>query len=222
MPVPSDSDLLVLLGVRLRSFGSTEAVAETVGLDVGDVRGRLDRFEPAGLVRHRDRPVAGWQLTPDGRAEGERRLAAELDEAGARPVVTGAYARFLAVNQPLLDTCTSWQLRTVDGAPVVNDHTDAGHDAAVLAALVTLDDAVQPVVADLAEALARFGAYGPRLSGALAKVQGGDLDWFTRPTIDSYHSVWFELHENLLATLGIDRATEPVATESQTASEEAT
>jgi hypothetical protein len=42
-------------------------------------------------------------------------------------------------------------------------------------------------------------------------VQGGDLDWFTRPMIESYHTVWFELHENLLATLGIQRAMEQAA-----------
>ena len=31
----------------------------------------------------------------------------------------------------------------------------------------------------------------------------------TKPMIDSYHSVWFELHEDLLATLGIERGSEP-------------
>lgn len=222
MPVPSDPDLLVLLGVRLRSFAPADRVAETVGLDVDDTRDRLQRLERSGLVTFRERPVAGWLLTTEGRAEGERRLAADLDDRGARAPVADAYRRFLMVNRPLLDLCTQWQLRTVDGSPVVNDHTDLAHDAAVSARLVTLDDAVQPVVADLAEVLGRFGGYGPRLSGALAKVQGGDVDWFTKPTIDSYHSVWFELHENLLATLGIDRATEPVATEPLTASEETT
>ncbi len=30
--------------------------------------------------------------------------------------------------------------------------------------------------------------------------------------IDSYHTVWFELHENLLATLGIERAREGEST----------
>ena len=44
--------------------------------------------------------------------------------------------------------------------------------------------------------------------GALDRIRGGDLDWFTKPMIDSYHTVWFELHENLLATLGIQRAKE--------------
>jgi hypothetical protein len=91
----------------------------------------------------------------------------------------------------------------------VNDHTDATHDAAAVAELAALDDAVQPIVADLADALGRFGGYGPRLAAALGKVQGGDGDWFTKPTIDSYHTVWFELHENLLATLGIERGAEP-------------
>jgi hypothetical protein len=209
MPVPSDPDLLVLVGLRLRSFATVEALAEITGMVPESVADRLAASGSAGRVTFREGKITGWMLTTEGRREGERLLAAELEATGTRAVVTGAYERFLAVNQPMLDVCTGWQLRTVDGETVVNDHSDAAHDALVLAQLVTLDDAVQPIVADLAEALARFGSYGPRLSGALAKVQGGDPDWFTKPTIDSYHSVWFELHENLLATLGIERATEP-------------
>jgi len=209
MSEPSDPDLLVLLGLRLRAVATAEAVAETVGLGVEQVTPRLEELGRAGLAEDRGGRLAGWMLSPQGRAEGERLLAAELDDASARPVVSGGYQRFLAVNQAMLDICTDWQLRTVDGSAVVNDHVDAGHDAAVLAHLVTLDDAVQPVIAELADALGRFGGYGPRLAGALAKVQGGDVDWFTKPTIDSYHTVWFELHENLLATLGIERASEP-------------
>jgi len=209
MSEPSDPDLLVLLGLRFRAVATAEAVAETVGLGVEQVTPRLEELGRAGLAEDRGGRLAGWMLSPQGRAEGERLLAAELDDASARPVVSGGYQRFLAVNQAMLDICTDWQLRTVDGSAVVNDHVDAGHDAAVLAHLVTLDDAVQPVIAELADALGRFGGYGPRLAGALAKVQGGDVDWFTKPTIDSYHTVWFELHENLLATLGIERASEP-------------
>jgi hypothetical protein len=216
MPEPSDPDLLVLLGLRLRSVAPVGAVAEVIGLSVDEVIPRLEAMRDAGLAELRQGRVSGWMLTVDGRHEGERRLAAELDDTGARAVVNGAYQRFLALNGSMLVTCTDWQLRTADGAPVVNDHTDAAHDATVLARLVTLDDAVQPVLADLAEALSRFGGYGSRLAGALAKVRGGDVDWFTKPTIDSYHSVWFELHENLLATLGIERANEPTTSQEAT------
>ena len=39
-------------------------------------------------------------------------------------------------------------------------------------------------------------------------VRCGEGDWFDKPLTDSYHTVWFELHEDLLATLGLERATE--------------
>ena len=76
------------------------------------------------------------------------------------------------------------------------------------AELGELDDKVQPICADLGAALERFAAYGGRLAEALGKVRAGDVDWFTKPMIASYHTVWFELHEDLLATLGIDRSAE--------------
>jgi hypothetical protein len=173
---------------------TAEALVSTTGLPAHEVADRLAAFDGSGLVTFRDGRLSGWMLTTRGRVEGERRLAAELDATGTRAAVGHAYQRFLAINQQLLDTCTAWQLRPVDGATVVNDHADAAHDAVVLARLVTIDDAVQPVVS------------------ALATVEGGDADWFAAPRIDSYHAVWFELHENLLATLGIERAREAVTT----------
>ena len=208
MPHPSDPDTLVLTGLRLTSFAPAARVAEVVGLDEDDVARRLAALAEAGLVRQRGEQPPGWLLTPAGRADGEARLAAELDAAGLRDLVAGAYGRFLELNRPLLDACTAWQLREVDGRQVPNDHADADHDVAALARLGEVDDAVQPICAELAAALDRFSSYGSRLARARRRVEGGEGDWFTRPTIDSYHTVWFELHEHLLASLGLDRAGE--------------
>ncbi|MBV9819707.1 MAG: hypothetical protein JOZ07_15350 [Solirubrobacterales bacterium] len=44
-----------------------------------------------------------------------------------------------------------------------------------------------------------------RRQAALDKVRDGDLDWMAKPTIDSYHAVWFELHEALLQSQGLER-----------------
>ena len=61
----------------------------------------------------------------------------------------------------------------------------------------------------LGEPVVVAGAHpGEGVGEALGKVQGGDHDWFTKPMIASYHTVWFELHEDLLATLGIERSSE--------------
>ena len=144
----------------------------------------------------------------DGRAENERLLAVELDGAGLGDVVDAAYRLFLAENQKMLATCTRWQVKENDGEQVINDHADAAYDADVIATLAELDDAVQPVVAELEGLFDRFGIYGERFGYALEQVRAGDVAWFTSPMIESYHTVWFELHEDLLASLGIDRASE--------------
>jgi hypothetical protein len=148
-------------------------------------------------------------LLGPGRDAVADRLAAELEGAGTRAQVTDAYRRFLTVNQGLLDLCTRWQVRTVDGVEVPNDHTDADHDRAVLAELGAVDEVGQQVCGELSGALDRFDRYGPRLADARQRVEAGDATAFTAPT-GSYHSTWFELHENLLATLGLERGHEPL------------
>jgi hypothetical protein len=94
---------------------------------------------------------------------------------------------------------------------VITDHSDPQHDAGVIASLEALPAKVTPICADLGAALDRFAAYGPRLTNALERVRAGDVDWFTKPMLPSYHTVWFELHEDLLATLGIERSSEGTA-----------
>lgn len=205
----SPPELLVPHVLRVKGFCDTPEVAATAGVDEGLAAGVLRSGVAAGEVLRRDGPRPGWSLTPAGRAAHGERLAAELEAAGARDVVDDAYRRFLALNEELLAVCTDWQLRTIDGRQVPNDHTDAAHDAAVIGRLITIHDRVRPVIVDLREALERFTRYGTALRSALERLTEGDHAWFTSPTIPSYHTVWFELHEDLLATLGIERGSEP-------------
>ena len=135
-------------------------------------------------------------------------MAAELAAAKCGDEVEQAYADFLGLNPRLLATASAWQLRQENGQAVVNDHSDAAHDTRVLADLRALHSDAAPLVDRLGSLLARFARYGPRLSSAVDRVEAGDHDWFTKPLIDSYHTVWFELHEDLLSTLGKERASE--------------
>jgi hypothetical protein len=216
MTAPSDPRFLVLHGLRLKGFADAAAVAEAGGVDEADAKPLLDTLVIEERATYREGRLTGFALTPAGRAEHAQLIAEELERSGQREAVHGAYARFLSINQDLLAICTAWQLREVDGEPVANDHTDAAHDAAVIDRLARLDAQVQPIGAALGAALHRFAAYGPRLASALARVQAGDHDWFTKPMIASYHTVWFELHEDLLATLGIERSTEASTAEAST------
>jgi hypothetical protein len=208
----SDPRTLVLLGLRLKGFAGADVLAETTGVDAVTVEALLDDLMAGELAVYREGGQAsGFVLTPAGRTEGTEALSAELAAAGARDAVQGAYDRFLVLNRDMLQLCTDWQVRDVDGEQVLNDHSDAAYDQEVLARLVGIDEQLNSVLAQLNGALARYRVYGPRFQAALEKLLGGDLDYFTKPLIPSYHTVWFELHEDLLATLDIDRATEESA-----------
>lgn len=205
MATTSDPVLLVLLGVRLVGFGPAEVIARQVGLAPDEVLDVLRCCRERGWALSREGRRPGWALTPSGRVEGERLLALELDERGARTTVASAYQRFLPFNAQLLATCTAWQVRHGNE---LNDHRDEAYDARVIERLGALHRAASPVCATLAEVLGRFGAYRARLDEALDRVQRGEHEWFTGASVASYHSVWFQLHEDLLATLGIDRSGE--------------
>ena len=201
-------DLLVLHALRLRTLAGAEQIAARFALPAETVDDSLRRAAAAGWVVHRDGRMSGWRLTSVGRVEGERLLADELDAAGARSVVLSQYEAFLVLNPELLAVCTDWQVVVTPAGELVNDHDDPEHDAAVLDRLDALHDQIVPVTTALAGTLSRFTGYTDRLTAAHERVRAGDHDWITRPVIDSYHTVWFELHEDLLATLGRERSQE--------------
>lgn len=198
------TDLLLLHALRCGGHATLARVATAVGLDGSDVESGLIDLGVAGLVTRAAEPFSGWSLTERGRVVDAERIAAELDAAGARAAVTTAYDDFLVLNPELLDLCTAWQLRTVDGVLTVNDHRDPGYDARVLDRFTDLDRRATTVCADLAAALPRLGRYRQRLSDALARARSGESEYVADSTA-AYHTVWAELHEDLLATLGIPR-----------------
>ena len=200
--------LLALLGLRLKGFASAAAVADVVGVDEADIAVALQAAVSEGLVRfNEDRGV--YLLDPaTGRPEGERLLSDQLDDADVRADVEAAYREFLVLNGPMLQLCTDWQIRSGDSDQALNDHSDEAYDQSVIARLVSLDTDLGGILARLGDALDRYGSYAGRFQGAIDRLRGGELDFFTKPMIPSYHTVWFELHEDLLATLGIDRVSE--------------
>ena len=78
----------------------------------------------------------------------------------------------------------------------------------VLTAMVTPFDEDGSLDRDGAGALARYQTYGPKLQEAVRRVDAGEGDWFAKPVMPSFHTVWFELHEDLLTTLGLERSDE--------------
>jgi hypothetical protein len=142
-------------------------------------------------------------LTPAGRTEADARFC--LVGAPDHEALQTAYDRFLPLNRRLLQLCTDWQ---VSPGGVPNDHRDPVYDWAVIDRLVTVDEQVGPLVRRLGRRIDRFAPYRDRMREARRRVVDGEADWLLSPRIDSYHTVWMQLHEDLLLGLGRARADE--------------
>ncbi|TCM45812.1 transcriptional regulator [Kribbella sp. VKM Ac-2568] len=146
--------------------------------------------------------VAGAKLGEGAGPEG-------LGEVAGAEVVREAYRVFLSLNERLQRACTDWQIRpTAADSLAFNDHRDAAWDGRVIDELAALGQALEAVSGRLTSVLDRFQGYDTRFSTALGRVIAGDRSWVDRTGADSCHTVWFELHEDLIATLGLARGAE--------------
>lgn len=201
-PPRTGADLLVLHALRCVGFAGVGRVAEATGMTEFEVESELIDLAVDRLVTTAE--FGTWGLTEAGRAADAKRITDELESGDARTVVTAGFDRFLVLNPELLDLCTAWQMRSVDGVMTANDHSVPEYDARVLGRFADLHDRATAVLAALSAVLPRFDRYRVRLAGALDRARAGELEFVADGTA-SYHAVWAQLHEDLLATLGIPR-----------------
>ena len=207
MPAASTVDLLTLHAVRIKGLVDDRAVAERFDLDQSEVSDLLLDFQAYGWITRVDFDgTGGWTLTEAGRDRNQRQLAAELSATGTRGAVRAAHHAFRPRNARLQRACTDWQLRPTARDPLAaNDHFDASWDREVLEKLDVIDAELADIVADLSAALTRFHGYDERFNEALVRVQSGEEAWVSGVGVDSCHTIWMELHEDLLASLGLER-----------------
>lgn len=207
----STPELLVLHAVRLNGFADGTVIAEHAGVDQAEASWILTKAEGAGWIQHLTfADLHGWSLTDVGKAENERCLAVELAAVDKEGVVACVYSDFLPLNARLLKAITDWQIKpTATDRLAPNDHSDLSWNRRILDELAALGRALAPLTKRLAAVLTRFNDYSPRYESALRRAEDGEFDWVAKTNLDSCHRVWFQLHEDLIATLGIDRAFEP-------------
>ncbi|MGA8045411.1 MAG: transcriptional regulator [Dermatophilaceae bacterium] len=204
----SDPTTLALHAVPLLGFADTSRVASRFGLDRAQTEENLLDFEAFGWVRRSGfAGTSGWSLTDSGKAENQRRLTDELEEVGAREVVADVHDRFLPLNAHFLTAVTRWQTRPLPGnAMAPNDHTDFRWDERVIETLTSMGRRVGALNTELVGVLERFDGYTGRYDAALTRVIRGEHHWADGIAVESCHLVWMQLHEDLIATLGVSRS----------------
>ncbi|MFC3848842.1 hypothetical protein ACFORJ_01490 [Corynebacterium hansenii] len=211
MGARSRTPLRILHAVRLLGFSDVPRIAARSETSIAEVRLLLRDFETNGWIRKTSfADLSGWSLTESGRIENERQLAHEREIADPDGIIEAVHQDFMPLNARLFRACTDWQVRpTVEDKYSPNDHEDPSWDERVLDELAALSRELEPLNDRLTSVLDRFSGYAPRFAKALEFARRGDRGWVAASSCDSCHLVWFQLHEDLIATLGISREDEP-------------
>ena len=162
----------------------------------------MDQLGADGLV---EAVSGGHRLSAEGKLQALAAFDADRQRVGADRLVE-LLGSFHELDLRMKDTVTAWQLRAGGDEPVFNDHSDATYDDQVLERLSELHHDAVAWMAPLSAAFARFERYQGRLERSLTAAQGGDQRYVASPRVDSYHSVWFELHEDLIRLVGRRRS----------------
>lgn len=182
-------ELEVLHTLAVRGLATAEQVAVSTGLPAATIDQVLDAASKSGWIKQLTGRLTGNRLTPVGRS---RLLLLRREANGtADPELEQAYRQFLAPNREFKTLTSQWQ-------------ADQDREA-VLAGLDRIHPEITRILGDAAGAAARFSTYRGRFDAALGRFRDGDESALAKPMSESYHDIWMELHEDLLATLGKER-----------------
>jgi hypothetical protein len=198
MPVSNEMHL-ALHGLALRKHAASPAVAEVTGLSAAAVGALLTDATARGRVAETQ---GAYVLSPAGRMILEGQYARLYAGERADKAFTQAYDRFERINTELKQLITDWQTVEIGGERVRNDHGNADYDARILDRLGDLHERFEPVLATLCARVPRLKVHADRLGRALERAEDGASEWISDARLDSYHTVWFEMHEDLLRILG--------------------
>jgi hypothetical protein len=193
---------LVMHGLAIKKHATPEAVAGVLGLDVNVVRATLGKLvETKRVVEAQGK----YLLVPAARMALDMEYAPLYGDLRANAAFVSGYEDFERLNTTLKQLITEWQTVDVRGHRVPNDHGNKDYDDRLIDRLGNLHERAELALDRLASALPRFSIYRDKLGAALEKAENGEIAWVSDAKIESYHTLWFELHEDLLRLMRRER-----------------
>jgi hypothetical protein len=193
---------LVMHGLAVKKHATPEVVAGIVGLETDEVRKVLVNLVEAKRVAEAN---GKYLLTPAARMALDCDYSRLYADVRVHPDFKAGYEGFERLNGALKQLITDWQTLPVGGGRVPNDHSNKDYDAKIIDRLGELHERAELVLKRLARVVPRFQIYDEKLRAALGRSEDGAIQWVSDAKIESYHTLWFELHEDLLRLMGRER-----------------
>jgi hypothetical protein len=193
---------LVMHGIAVKKYANVDDICALTGLDSDTV----SALAAEGVAKGRVNEAKGkYLLTPIGQVMLKSAYSKAYGALRKDNAFVAAYEDFERINDDLKQAITDWQTIEIGGQTIANDHSNKDYDEAVIDRIGAIHERVEVVLERLGNREARLHRYREQLLSALEKAEDGDIAWVSDATIASYHTVWFELHEDLLRIMGRER-----------------
>lgn len=193
---------LVLHGIAIKKHSTIEEVASVIDIDPVTVESLVNEAASQGRVIKAN---GKYSLTPAAQMILNGEYPKFYSELRNDDSFISAYKEFEKINNKLKTIMTNWQVISIGGEEVTNDHSDSHYDNKIIEKLGDLHEHVEKIIDRLSAKLPRLKIYKEKLLKALEKAEDGEIQWVSDARIESYHTVWFELHEDLLRICGRKR-----------------
>ncbi len=193
---------LVMHGIAVKKYATVEEVSVITGLCPDAVTSLASE----AVAKQRASVANGkYLLTPIGQVTLSSEYARHYAGLRKDQEFLTAYEEFEQINIHLKKAITDWQTIEIGGQTVPNDHRNQEYDNSIIDRLGGIHEKVEIVLERLSKKERRLRHYLDLLLSALEKAEDGEIAWVSDATIASYHTVWFELHEDLLRVVGRER-----------------
>lgn len=189
----------VLHGVAIKKHAKVADIAHFLDISEPDTVALLRIAASAGrVVEDRGKYV----LSPLARVALEASYSRYYSALRANAELVEAADTFERINAELKALITAWQTISTGGRTVLNDHSDSDYDMRIIDRLGAFHERADVLLLTFERILPRYRYYRSHLLAALESAENGRIGWVSDAKLASYHTVWFELHEDLLRILG--------------------
>lgn len=160
-------------------------------VDVESAGATLESLKADGLVEE----DGFWYLTPSGETRLDK-LCRERFSPAQIQEIEAIFFEFEELDQQFKSLSETWQ-----NAPAASEDANQAIEE-----LTVLHTDLKGLFSELeSDTHAVYAQYLDRLETAHDRIRDGETTFFTGTDVESYHNVWFELHDDLLRTLGRER-----------------
>lgn len=193
---------LVLHGLAIKKYGTSGDIAALIAMPEAETVRHLAALADGGRAVESG---GRFLLSPLAAVALECDYSRHYAGVRADSLFMRHYEAFEQINVQLKSVITDWQSVDIGGRRAPNDHQDAAYDESIIDRLGGIHDRVSSILTALAGPMPRLAYYRDRLRQALEKAEDGAIEWVSDVRIESYHTLWFELHEDLLRIVGRKR-----------------